>query len=666
MRPQPLPVLPRTLGGKIVVHQFLLAFVGGALDTQHPHQVAQLRLDLDECLSLACYDAVTTIAQSVQVRRVLLEIVSKLGLTNDPNLRVALRSDRERIASLLVTSLQSENDRDTMLNLSGDLAQCFLDVVQETLDKRLLQDAEHRMARSMVRRLSEASGSLPSSLFIPSAVCTRETYPTDGGGFGDIYRAFIDGKPVALKRMRQFLHGSDLRRIHLKFCREALIWKDLHHPYILPLIGIDRDSFPDFLCMVSPWMEHGTVIDFLKKHGHDIVDKLLYETAQGLEYLHSRNIVHGDLKGANILIQEDWTACLADFGLSKFSDASTSMSSNRGGTVYWMAPELLDPVQLEDSFIRTPASDIYAFGCVCFELYTGRPPFANVLDIIAANKIIAGERPLRPLSSPAMSDALWEHVKLYWGQSPSSRPTTQQAVGNMCYHISLPFTPLVEDSTDAHGTSLFFPNTTYGIHEICVTYGITPAHDQSIQPPISQPQNSAYVPVPPYTSGQDDDGQREIHMGESPSSPEGGSTIRSLHGNYTFPLVHRFSLLKRGAKPRKNSNGTVSPTGNGGNGESAGWNPLDSLFSSGPLVAKCDICSKRLGRQPVLECDDCKLRAHIKCGEVAPRDCGVRPSRPGTHQSPLSVLSSPLSKVRQNAAAAAASGGKSKASSPSQ
>ncbi|KAJ6476194.1 kinase-like domain-containing protein [Mycena sanguinolenta] len=148
---------------------------------------------------------------------------------------------------------------------------------------------------------------------------------------------------------------------------------------------------------------------------------------------------------------------------------------------------------------------------------------------------------------------------------------------------------------------------------------------------------------------------------------EGGSTIRSLHGNYTAPLVHRFSLLKPGAKPRKpGSNGTVSPTGSGGNGEvvsASGWNPLDLFFSSGLLVAKCDICAKRLGWKPVLECDDCGLRAHIKCGEVAPRDCGIRPSRPGTHQSPLSVLSSPLSKVKQNAAAAS-SGGKAKTTSP--
>ncbi|KAJ6468963.1 TKL/LISK/LISK-DD1 protein kinase [Mycena vulgaris] len=145
---------------------------------------------------------------------------------------------------------------------------------------------------------------------------------------------------------------------------------------------------------------------------------------------------------------------------------------------------------------------------------------------------------------------------------------------------------------------------------------------------------------------------------------EGGSTIRSLHGNYTAPLVHRFSLLKPGAKPKKSgSNGTVSPTGSIGNGDATGWNPLDLFFSSGLLVAKCDVCTKRLGWKPVLECDDCGLRAHIKCGEISPRDCGIRPNRPGTHQSPLSALSSPLSKVKQSAAAASA-GAKSKTASP--
>lgn len=81
----------------------------------------------------------------------------------------------------------------------------------------------------------------------------------------------------------------------------------------------------------------------------------------------------------------------------------------------------------------------------------------------------------------------------------------------------------------------------------------------------------------------------------------------------------------------------------------AGWNPLDLFFSSGLLVAKCDMCMKRLGWRPVLECDDCGLRTHIKCGEIAPMDCGIRPVKPNA------LATSPLSKVKQNAKSASSS-----------
>ncbi|KAJ7619432.1 kinase-like domain-containing protein [Roridomyces roridus] len=132
---------------------------------------------------------------------------------------------------------------------------------------------------------------------------------------------------------------------------------------------------------------------------------------------------------------------------------------------------------------------------------------------------------------------------------------------------------------------------------------------------------------------------------------EGGSTIRSLHGNYVAPLVHRFSLIKPGAKPKKSgSNGTVSPPKSAGNSEAqvSSWNinPLDLFFSSGLLVAKCDICTKRLGWKPVLECDDCGLRAHIKCGESAPMSCGLSPQiRAGAYESPVASKVSPKSKA---------------------
>ncbi|KAJ6554035.1 kinase-like domain-containing protein, partial [Mycena vulgaris] len=283
-------------------------------------------------------------------------------------LRNALRLDEEHMATVLVSIFESKSAEDIVLKLEGDSAQAFLDVVQEALDRGFLMAQEHsRKARRIIRKLSESCDKLPSALFIPG-VSGREDHPTFGGGYGDIYRATYGNKTVALKHMRHFLRGSDLRRIRLKFCREALLWRDLHHPHILEFTGIDRDSFPPHYCMVSPWMEHGTILEHLKAHGRENVDKLLFEIAQGLQYLHSRDIVHGDLRGANILINQDWSACLADFGLSDFSNTTTSGTSNRAGSLYWMAPELIDPNRFRLKFARTPASDVYAFGCVCLEV----------------------------------------------------------------------------------------------------------------------------------------------------------------------------------------------------------------------------------------------------------------------------------------------------------
>ncbi|KAJ7302540.1 hypothetical protein DFH08DRAFT_656096, partial [Mycena albidolilacea] len=101
----------------------------------------------------------------------------------------------------------------------------------------------------------------------------------------------------------------------------------------------------------------------------------------------------------------------------------------------------------------------------------------------------------------------------------------------------------------------------------------------------------------------------EISAISTTYTTEGSPTIRSLHSNYTAPLVHRFSLFKPGAKPQKTgSNRTVSPMGSSGNGKTTtGWNPLDLFFSSSLLIAECDTCVKRRGWKPVLECDDCGL-----------------------------------------------------------
>ncbi|KAJ7082143.1 kinase-like domain-containing protein, partial [Mycena epipterygia] len=211
-------------------------------------------------------------------------------------------------------------------------------------------------------------------------------------------------------------------------CREALVWQGLRHRFILPLIGIDRETFPSSFCMVSPWMKNGTVLKYLGDRGRADVDRLLLEIAQGLDYLHGQHIVHGDLRGTNILISDDNSACLSDFGLAtSVSDAesTTAMltsSSNHGGSVRWFAPELISPAVFGcERFLRTPASDIYAYACVCMELYSGGPPFSDVKpDVAAMLRVLQGDRPQRPAQ---MSQELWRLVTAAWAADFHARPT---------------------------------------------------------------------------------------------------------------------------------------------------------------------------------------------------------------------------------------------------
>lgn len=138
-------------------------------------------------------------------------------------------------------------------------------------------------------KLCKRCGMLPPSLNVTGITgCSKE--PLAGGGFADIFRASYQAKAVALKRLREFQVGPErekIRKVSLlrrlactvclldvlnipfwqRFCREALIWQSLNHPHVLPFIGIDLQSFLPKMCMVSPWMQQGTILSHIKSLG---------------------------------------------------------------------------------------------------------------------------------------------------------------------------------------------------------------------------------------------------------------------------------------------------------------------------------------------------------------------------------------------------------------
>ncbi|KAK1216073.1 hypothetical protein PQX77_021304 [Marasmius sp. AFHP31] len=278
-------------------------------------------------------------------------------------------------------------------------------------------------------RLSKNSGLHPTCLFIQNVKRIGE-YPIAAGGFGDVWKGTIgdSSELVCLKVVKVYLK-SNLEQLTNEYLREAILWRQLKHPNILPFHGIYQLEHTQQLCLISPWMDNGNLVEFLKAtkredvHHYTLVGGLVYDLTSGLAYLHSRKIVHGDLKGLNILITCSFRACIADFGLSRIIDSKglriTTSATRPVGTARWLAPELL-----VGGGGPSKESDIYSYACVCYEIFTGLQPFPEFTNEMAvAFHVAQGKRPSRPEETPELSDVMWALMNVCWDATPTSRPT---------------------------------------------------------------------------------------------------------------------------------------------------------------------------------------------------------------------------------------------------
>ncbi|THU98418.1 kinase-like protein, partial [Dendrothele bispora CBS 962.96] len=217
--------------------------------------------------------------------------------------------------------------------------------------------------------------------------------------------------------------------------REVTIWKSLNHRNILPFVGVSLKLFTPSFCMVSPWMNNGHVMSFLKKRPDYNRLTVIYEVVEGVNYLHSLDppVVHGDIKGSNILVTDDCVCCLADFGLAAVSEshAFSTTSTNPGGTTRWLPPECFLPNQYPDC--PKLARDIYSFGCTVLEIISGREPFSQpwLTDVAVMTAVVRGERPQRPEGNPWCTDTLWTLIERCWAQEAVSRPSARHIVDFM-------------------------------------------------------------------------------------------------------------------------------------------------------------------------------------------------------------------------------------------
>ncbi|KZT54913.1 kinase-like protein [Calocera cornea HHB12733] len=233
--------------------------------------------------------------------------------------------------------------------------------------------------------------------------------------------------------------GARRRIKHL--VRELNGWTRVKHPNIVELRGVCEHGMHG-LAMIMPWMQDGDLNTFLLKSPNIRRAPLVRNIALGLDYLHTLNppIVHGDVRAANVLVDSSGQARLADFGLSRVflevEATDSSGSSAQQGNVRWMAPERIFPEEFQLTAVTsmTPASDMYSFGMVIYEIYTGRIPFYQERNIwTIPGSVKSGKRPLHPGISVAdltgLGDDMWEIAQGCWKPDRFLRPTARQVIG---------------------------------------------------------------------------------------------------------------------------------------------------------------------------------------------------------------------------------------------
>ncbi|KAH8795889.1 kinase-like domain-containing protein [Flagelloscypha sp. PMI_526] len=323
---------------------------------------------------------------------------------------------------------------DVLGSNNSALGLCAMDVFQWGIDW-LPSQRDRSRCFSILRKLGKMHQSVPPSLRIPDIEV--EPQPFGGGGYSDVYRGFVGGSAVCVKVFRFFMTGSHRRKVVKNFNRETLLWRQLQHPNILPFLGFNEEIFAPSYSLISPLMLNGNIRDFLEHNPHFDRVQVLIDVAEGISYLHEYNppIIHGDIRGANILVKDNLECCLGDLGLSLIAEngqSVTTSSTARGGAVRWMAPELLDTqFSLPDPDRRK--RDIYAFGCTGLEICTNEAPFSNQsIDYMVCLVVTQGRRPPRP-SRDQIPDWLWSLIEMCWQEAPLDRPNIDAVLSHLKY-----------------------------------------------------------------------------------------------------------------------------------------------------------------------------------------------------------------------------------------
>ncbi|KAJ7789102.1 kinase-like domain-containing protein [Mycena olivaceomarginata] len=271
-------------------------------------------------------------------------------------------------------------------------------------------------------------------------------WETVAGGNATVHKCTLQlengaKKLVAMKILRSGDGVSEQGKRRTRLDREIRVWVTLEHRNILPFIGaydVTNKGCAWLPALISPYCEFGHIAAYLEKHPGANRTNLVHGMLSGMEYLHAKRVVHGDVKPRNILVDRAHVACICDFGISRILNERGFTTSNPACTPAYCAPELWGISSEHGGEDQAPAkasfgSDSWAVGCATLGILTSFPlQNTERLKGLGPGGFVGSSARLENLLRPnrveyqAVSDEIWGTLDKCWHSNPKLRPSMKE------------------------------------------------------------------------------------------------------------------------------------------------------------------------------------------------------------------------------------------------
>eukprot|EP01137_Pigoraptor_chileana_P033754 Opistho-2@25115 len=244
------------------------------------------------------------------------------------------------------------------------------------------------------------------------------------GAFGTVYMGIDErtGEFVAIKRV-ELANEEAIASLE----KEISLLRNLRHPRIVRYLGTDR-SEKSSISILMEYVSGGSIAQLIRKVGpigERVARRYLKQILEGVAYLHENNVMHRDVKSANVLVDSRGSVRLADFGASKLMGSSASDrpfdSGSVMGTPFFLAPEI---VRQQSYGLK---ADVWSVGATALEMLTGNPPYHSMGPVAAIFQIGCGNLPVLP---SGVSRECLDFLQRCFEIDPKNRPTAKELIGH--------------------------------------------------------------------------------------------------------------------------------------------------------------------------------------------------------------------------------------------